>query len=74
MIVPAHHRGASTPWNRLYAIRATVSVWIADPQVQVILSTGGTGFTGREKIIKPQLDITNEPCNLAELFARFLEA
>lgn len=28
-----------------YAIRAQVSVWIASDEVQVVLITGGTGFT-----------------------------
>jgi len=32
----------------VYRIRAVVSAWIADPDVQVILTTGGTGFTGRD--------------------------
>ena len=32
----------------VYAIRAIVSGWIAAPEVQVILTTGGTGFTGRD--------------------------
>lgn len=32
----------------VYQIRAVVSAWIADPEVQVIISTGGTGFTGRD--------------------------
>ena len=32
----------------IYAIRACVSAWIADDDVQVIISTGGTGFTGRD--------------------------
>lgn len=31
-----------------YAIRAVVSGWIADPQCQVVISTGGTGLTGRD--------------------------
>ncbi|KWT69835.1 Molybdenum cofactor biosynthesis protein MoaB [Hyphomicrobium sulfonivorans] len=30
------------------AIRAQVEAWIADPAVDVILTTGGTGFTGRD--------------------------
>jgi molybdenum cofactor biosynthesis protein B len=29
-------------------IRAQVQAWIADPSVDVIISTGGTGFTGRD--------------------------
>lgn len=32
----------------IYRIRAVVSQWIADPAVEVILITGGTGFTGRD--------------------------
>lgn len=32
----------------IYRLRATVSAWIADPQVQVIITTGGTGVTGRD--------------------------
>ena len=32
----------------VYRIRAVVSGWIADPQIQVVLTTGGTGFTGRD--------------------------
>jgi molybdenum cofactor biosynthesis protein B len=30
------------------AIRAVVRGWIADPGIDVIVSTGGTGFTGRD--------------------------
>jgi molybdenum cofactor biosynthesis protein B len=32
----------------IYRIRAVVSGWIADPNVQVVLTTGGTGVTGRD--------------------------
>jgi molybdenum cofactor biosynthesis protein B len=32
----------------VYLIRAAVSQWIADPAIQSILVTGGTGFTGRD--------------------------
>ena len=32
----------------IYRIRAVVSGWIAGGQVQVILTTGGTGVTGRD--------------------------
>ena len=31
-----------------YQLRAQVSVWIADPKVQAIVTTGGTGLTGRD--------------------------
>ena len=34
--------------DNVYAIRAAVSGWIADDAVNVILTTGGTGFTGRD--------------------------
>ncbi len=30
------------------AIRAKVKAWIADPAVDVVITTGGTGFTGRD--------------------------
>ncbi|TGG77946.1 MAG: molybdenum cofactor biosynthesis protein B [Aphanocapsa feldmannii 277cV] len=42
-----------------YRIRAVVSGWIADPQVQVVLSSGGTGLTGRDgtpEAVAPLLD------------------
>ncbi|ABE59271.1 MULTISPECIES: molybdenum cofactor biosynthesis protein B [Chromohalobacter] len=32
----------------VYRIRAVVAQWIADEDVQVIVTTGGTGFTGRD--------------------------
>jgi molybdenum cofactor biosynthesis protein B len=32
----------------IYQMRAVVSTWIADPEVEVIITTGGTGFTGRD--------------------------
>lgn len=30
------------------AIRGTVRGWIRDPQIDVVITTGGTGFTGRD--------------------------
>lgn len=30
------------------AIRAQVQAWIADPEIDVVLTTGGTGVTGRD--------------------------
>ena len=43
----------------IYAIRAIVSTWIADPEIQLVLTTGGTGITGRDgtpEAVKPLLD------------------
>lgn len=43
----------------LYTIRAVVAGWIASDDVQVILITGGTGFTGRDstpQAVEPLFD------------------
>lgn len=43
----------------IYKIRAVVSRWIADPDVQVAVTTGGTGVTGRDgtpEAVQPLLD------------------
>lgn len=32
----------------IYRLRAEVSRWVADPAIQVVLVTGGTGFTDRD--------------------------
>lgn len=43
----------------VYQIRAVVSKWIADEQLQVVISSGGTGVTGRDgtpEAIVPLLD------------------
>ncbi len=53
----------------LYQIRAILSRWIADPAVQVILTTGGTGMTGRDltpEAVRPLLDKAIE--GFGELF------
>ncbi|WAK02611.1 molybdenum cofactor biosynthesis protein B [Methylobacter sp. YRD-M1] len=43
----------------IYRIRAAVSAWIADDDINVILTTGGTGVTGRDgtpEAVQPLLD------------------
>ncbi|NCB56325.1 MAG: molybdenum cofactor biosynthesis protein B [Gammaproteobacteria bacterium] len=52
-----------------YDIRAILSHWIADKNVQVVLVTGGTGFTGRDttpEAVAPLFDKTIE--GFGELF------
>ncbi|WP_043526096.1 molybdenum cofactor biosynthesis protein B [Litchfieldella xinjiangensis] len=53
----------------VYRIRAQVAAWIAEPAIQVILTTGGTGFTGRDstpEAVSVLLDKTIE--GFGELF------
>ena len=57
----AGHKLGDHQINRddIYRIRATVSAWIADPGIDAIITTGGTGVTGRDstpEAIEPLLD------------------
>jgi len=52
-----------------YQIRSEVSRWIADTGVQVVISSGGTGLTGRDgtpEAVEPLLDKTID--GFGELF------
>ena len=57
----AGHRLAARELVRddIYRMRAIVAGWIADPDIDGVLVTGGTGFTGRDstpEALRPLLD------------------
>ena len=71
LLESAGHRLATRAIEKddVYRIRARVSAWIADPGVTVVLTTGGTGFTGRDntpEALTPLFDKTIE--GFGELF------
>jgi len=42
--------------DEIAAIRSQISAWVADPEVEVVISTGGTGFAPRDvtpEAVKP---------------------
>ncbi|MBM4197696.1 MAG: molybdenum cofactor biosynthesis protein B [Gammaproteobacteria bacterium] len=49
-LTAAGHRLAARTLEKddIYRIRAVVSAWIADPAVHAVITTGGTGLTGRD--------------------------
>ena len=49
-ILAAEHKLAAQQivTDDIYQIRAITSKWIADPDIQAIITTGGTGLTGRD--------------------------
>lgn len=53
----------------VYQIRAVISQWVASPTIQVIICTGGTGFSGRDstpEAVTPLFDKTID--GFGELF------
>jgi molybdenum cofactor biosynthesis protein B len=59
----------------IYQIRAVVSRWIADPEVEAVLVTGGTGFAGRDstpEAVTPLFDKMIE--GFGELFRQLSHA
>jgi molybdenum cofactor biosynthesis protein B len=53
----------------VYQVRAVVSSWIADENISVVITTGGTGFTGRDstpEALTPLFDKTID--GFGELF------
>jgi molybdopterin adenylyltransferase len=61
MITEAGHELAAKAIvkDELGTIRARIEAWIADPTVDVVITTGGTGFTGRDvtpEAVRPLFD------------------
>jgi molybdenum cofactor biosynthesis protein B len=50
LLTDAGHRAAQREICKddVYAMRAIVSAWIADPGIHVVITTGGTGMTHRD--------------------------
>ena len=70
-LVEAGHRLAARQIVRddVYCIRAVVSGWIADPEVNAVLTTGGTGFTGRDSTPEALLPLFDKTIDgFGELF------
>lgn len=70
-IAAAGHRVAAKriETDDIYRVRAVISAWIADPAVHAVITTGGTGLTGRDstpEAAAPLLD--KEILGFGELF------
>ena len=53
----------------LLALRAQMPAWIDDPQIDVVVSTGGTGLTGRDVCPEAMAPLVSKPIpGFGELF------
>jgi len=59
--------------DEVEAIRARVKAWIADPMIDVIITTGGTGFTGRDVTPEAAIRWTRSAPDLSSLRLRLSE-
>ncbi len=56
----------------IYQLRAEVSSWIADPGVQAVLVTGGTGFTDRDSTPEALMPLFDKQIEgFGEIFRHF---
>ena len=56
----------------IYLIRAVLSDWIANPEIQAVLITGGTGFSGRDSTPEAISPLFDKPIlGFGELFRHF---
>ena len=59
----------------IYLLRAQLSVWIADPNIHAVITTGGTGFTGRDSTPEAVLPLFDRQIDgFGELFRHLSHA
>lgn len=71
MLEAAGHRlaGRELCPDDVHRMRAMVAQWIADPAIDVVLTTGGTGFTGRDSTPEALAPLFERPIDtFGELF------
>ncbi|RBP52702.1 molybdenum cofactor biosynthesis protein B [Arenicella xantha] len=70
LIAQGHHLAArEIVIDDIYLMRAAVSKWIADPAIHAIITTGGTGFTGRDSTPEALLPLFDKTIDgFGELF------
>ena len=70
LLKAGHHlAGREICIDDVYQLRAVVSKWIASKEVQVVLVTGGTGFTARDTTPEALIPLFDKPVEgFGELF------